>query len=153
MKKFLLSIILCVVSITAFGQVRTPNDAEYILKDGYSILYHPTDRKWLAYRAPNGKIGFVRNNSSPSVVISPVFDDAIDVTKGGAQTTLIAVKWNGKWGAIDTSHESVRSNQPIIECKYDMVRPLDNYRVEAVDHGHRWILDIRDLSVRTYYGE
>ena len=153
MKKFLLSIVFLVASIAAWGQIRIADGPEYILKDGYSLLIRPVDRKWLAYRADNGKIGFVRNNSSPSVIFKPIYDDAVTATKDGAPTTLIAVKYNGKWGAIDTSFDAEIGKQPIIDFKYDMVRPLDNYRVEAVDRGHKWILDIRDLSVRTYYGE
>ena len=149
MKRFLLILIaVFAMSLSVSGPIRTTNQVITVVKDGYQLLDRPTDRRLLAFRAPNGKIGFVSNSSIPVVHFLPVFEDAI-VKK----STLVGVKYEGKWGAVDTSFDGDPDNRLVIPCEYDGIEIIDNYRAKVLKNKkHWWILDIRDLSKITYTG-
>ena len=111
-------------------------DGERILRQGYQLMDHPKDRRFLLYRDPNGLYGFVINCSDPVVIIKPVFEDAI------------AVKYKGKWGAIDVSFDRVPGKDPIIPFVYDRIDVIDDNCAHLWKDGKKTFVDIRDIRKR-----
>ena len=124
---------------------RTGEDA-YILKSGFSLISRPKDQRLLAFYDADGKIGFLRNNSSPSIYIEPYFDDCELTDK-----RLLPVAKDGKWGAVDLMLQlSSGKEQPVIPCVYDMVYSCDDEHVWAEKDGKRVLLDIRDFATNKW---
>ena len=117
-------------------------DGERILRQGYQLMDHPKDRRFLLYRDPNGLYGFVINCSDPVVIIKPVFEDAY------VNYTLIAVKYKGKWGAIDVSFDRVPGKDPIIPFVYDRIDVIDDNCAYLWKDGKKTFVDIRDIRKR-----
>lgn len=136
MKKLLLILIgLFVVTLAASQEYNSP-----ILRDGYKIHFLPDNWKMVPI-SYNGKFGFARNSTSPTIIIEPTFD--------GIQNTwcgLIPVKKNGRWGAVEaTLNHSHAGDQPIIPCDYELIEPKDDEHVIATIDGKKRTLNIKDF--------
>ena len=78
----------------------------------------------------------------PVVIIKPVFEDAY------VNYTLIAVKYKGKWGAIDVSFDRVPGKDPIIPFVYDRIDVIDDNCAYLWKDGKKTFVDIRDIRKR-----
>ena len=118
MKKLFVIILLCCISLLASAQGMVPKMDEPIMKDGVSIVSLPRGIMMIPfYCSANGKIGFARNSSHPTVIVEPKFDDAETELK-----PIIAVCIGGKWGAVDAALKySHYDEQPFIKCVYNNI--------------------------------
>ena len=139
MKKFFAGFITAVVlmAVCSFTASYFPKTQDSILKDGVEFLGLHDD----AYNFPfsyNGKFGFTAKSNKLVVLVEPIYDEIIST-----EYKLVPVKMNGKWGAFDTSGETLPSKQPLLECKYDDVFPCDDNHVYVVIGGQKSKLEVR----------
>lgn len=89
-----------------------------------------------------GLIGFVRTESSLKVRVLPTYEDLYN----NKEYLLIAVKKDGKWGAIDLGDrwwsEEYHAPEPIIPCIYDEVWILDDTHARVIKDGKSKVIDV-----------
>lgn len=143
MKKTLVTIILAFASTLCWGQVKFADESERLVKDGYSVITAngPTIYPFMT---EGGKFGFVRGKRL-AIAMEAIYDD-LYISDG---VGMVGVKYQGKWGAVDTNlYETYITEQPIVKCEYDAVVPLDDTHVRVKKDGKEWVIDIRKLTKR-----
>ena len=91
-----------------------------------------------------GKFGFVRGMRL-CIAMEAIYDD-LYISNG---VGLVGVKYQGKWGAVDTNlYDTYITEQPIVKCEYDKVVPIDNVHVRVWKDGKQQVVDIRTLTKR-----
>jgi len=89
-----------------------------------------------------GLIGFVRTESSLKVRVLPTYEDLYN----NKEYLLVAVKKDGKWGAIDLGDrwwsEEYHAPDPIIPCIYDEVWILDDTHARVIKDGKSKVIDV-----------
>lgn len=100
-----------------------------------------------------GLIGFVRANSNLPVSVVPTYEDLYN----NQEYLLIAVKKDGKWGAVDLADrwwgEDYHAPDPIIPCIYDEVWIVDDTHAKVILNGRSEIIDVSAgrLTVREFF--
>lgn len=135
-KPFYILFFLIIILAASFAPyVRYGVGAE-ISKEDVTLIFPPIGYRLLAFQDDQtGKIGFCHNSGHLGVVIPAQYDDMYN-----SRFTLVPVKKNGLWGAVDLSLcYSHMSEQPVIPCRYRSMKVISNSVIEAVEQNGRTI--------------
>lgn len=143
MRRISVIIILLLAFTQSWGQVKFADESQLLVKEGYSIITAPGPAIF-AFMTDAGKFGFVRGKRL-SIAMEAIYDD-LYITSGAG---IVGVKYQGKWGAVDTNLDyTYITEQPIVKCEYDKVVPINDVLVRVWKNGQQEIIDIRKLTRR-----
>lgn len=143
MKKFFLLLVAAAMFIAVgYTTATIYRVGDSVVKDGINIIF-PSNGNILVpyYDETVEKVGFLRSCSEPFIVIPAEYDEMYN-----SEYSMIPVKKNGKWGAVEVSlSNSYKDEQPIVPCIYKKVLPISDTAVEVtMENGTKRIIDIKN---------
>ena len=128
-KKYWILAVIVILLTTAFAPYVKHQVGENLTVNNVAVIVPPIGYRMLAfYDKETEKIGFCSNSGSFQVLIPAEYDEALN-----GRYKLMAVKKNGRWGAVELSlNNSLVKDQPVIPCEFTSITIISDTEAEVV---------------------